>query len=106
MNTPQKPIVVRILEKDYRMACPPEEQAILFRTADYVSQAMAQIKKSSPSLSTERVAVLVALNIARELIENNPSGLRGLKQDENTQALIEQIDRALQEFEPSKGPSE
>ncbi|MDA3875582.1 MAG: cell division protein ZapA, partial [Halothiobacillus sp.] len=61
MNTAMKPITVRILEKDYKIACPPEEQAILFRTADYVNQAMQQVKKSGQILSTERVAVLAAL---------------------------------------------
>ena len=98
MNSSSKPLTVRILEKDYRIACPPEEQAILFRTADYVNQAMAQVKKNSQSLSTERIAVLAALNIARELIENNPASLRQPTHDEHAEELIERIDAALQEF--------
>lgn len=98
MNSPSKPLTVRILEKDYRIACPPEEQAILFRTADYVNQAMALVKKNSQSLSTERIAVLAALNIARELIENNPASLQQPVHDEHAEELIERIDAALQEF--------
>jgi cell division protein ZapA len=98
MNNTSKPLTVRILEKDYRIACPPEEQAILFRTADYVNQAMVQVKKSSQSLSTERVAVLAALNIARELIENNPTSLQQPMHDTHAEELIERIDAALQEF--------
>lgn len=98
MNSASKPITVRILEKDYRIACPPEEQAILFRTADYVNQAMALVKKSSQSLSTERIAVLAALNIARELIENNPASLHPPADDGHDDALIGRIDAALKEF--------
>lgn len=98
MNSASKPLTVRILETDYRIACPPEEQAILFRTADYVNQAMAQVKKNSQSLSTERVAVLAALNIARELIEHNPARLQQPVHDEHADELIERIDAALQEF--------
>lgn len=101
MNSAPKPLTVRILEKDYRIACPPEEQAILFRTADYVNQAMAQVKKNSQSLSTERVAVLAALNIARELIENNPASLRPAAHDDHSEELIERIDSALREFDQS-----
>ncbi len=86
-----KPVTVRILDKDYKIACPPEEQAVLFRTADFVNQQMQQVKRSSQTLSTERVAVLAALNIARELIElGAPPPAR-----ENTDALIAQIDAAL-----------
>jgi len=98
MNNASKPLTVRILEKDYRIACPPEEQAILFRTADYVNQAMAQVKKNGQTLSTERVAVLAALNIARQLIENNPGGLRLPAHRDNSADLIDHIDAALQAF--------
>ncbi|MHB1229561.1 MAG: cell division protein ZapA [Halothiobacillus sp.] len=96
MNTPIKPITVRILDKDYKIACPPEEQAILFRTADYVNQAMQHVKKNGQILNTERVAVLAALNIARELIENNapPPPPR-----DNTAELVARIDSALQAVE-------
>lgn len=95
MNNALKPITVRILEKDYKIVCPPEEQAILFRTADYVNQAMVQVKKSGQILSTERVAVLAALNIARELIE---SGKIPNTEPDHTPALIERIDNVLREI--------
>ena len=86
-----KPVTVRILDKDYKIACPPEEQAVLFRTADFLNQEMQKVKRSSQTLSTERVAVLAALNIARELIElDAPPPIR-----ENTAELIERIDEAL-----------
>jgi cell division protein ZapA len=100
MNSASKPLTVRILEKDYRIACPPEEQAILFRTADYVNQAMAQVKKNSQSLSTERVAVLAALNIARELIESNRVSPHPAVHENHVEDLIERIDSALKEFDP------
>lgn len=99
MNNTSKPLTVRILEKDYRIACPPEEQAILFRTADYVNQAMALVKKNSLTLSTERIAVLAALNIARELIENNPISLQASIRRDHDEQLIEKIDAALREFD-------
>lgn len=98
MNSAAKPLTVRILDKNYRIACPPEEQAILFRTADYVNQAMVQVKKDNQSLSIERVAVLAALNIARDLLENNPANLHQPTTDEHNQELIARIDAALQEF--------
>ncbi|ANJ66414.1 hypothetical protein A9404_02585 [Halothiobacillus diazotrophicus] len=95
MNNTLKPITVRILEKDYKIVCPPEEQAILFRTADYVNQAMIQVKKSGQILSTERVAVLAALNIARELIESgNAPGCAS----DHTPELIELIDSVLRDI--------
>ncbi|WP_407276581.1 cell division protein ZapA [Halothiobacillus sp. DCM-1] len=89
-----KPVTVRILDKDYKIACPPEEQAVLFRTADFLNQEMQKVKRSSQTLSTERVAVLTALNIARELIElGAPPPPR-----ENTADLIQQIDAVLEKI--------
>lgn len=63
------PVTVRVMEKDYRIVCPPEEQGMLLRTAEYLNDEMAQIRQTSKVLSSERIAVLAALNITRQLLE-------------------------------------
>lgn len=103
MNTPQqaKPVSVRILEKEYKIACPPEEQATLFRTADFVNQEMLALKKGGKVVGTERIAVLAALNIARQLLERQDSTNQKAILP-NEVELIERIDAVLTEIAPGE----
>lgn len=89
MSTEANPVTVRILEKDYKIACPPEEQSVLFRTADYVNQEMQTLKKAGQIFGTERVAVLAALNIARRLLEQGESGGMATADEEQIAARID-----------------
>ncbi len=64
-----KPVVVTILGKEYRVACPPHERDDLLRSAAYVDEKMRELRNRGRTLGTENVAVMAALNIAHELIE-------------------------------------
>jgi len=99
MNTEQqaKPVSVRILEKEYKIACPPEEQAMLFRTADFVNREMQALKKSTNIVGTERIAVLAALNIARQLLERKDTSAEALLHEDETR-IIARIDEVLSEL--------
>lgn len=92
-----KPVSVRILEKEYKIACPPEEQAMLFRTADFVNQEMLALKKSGKIVGTERIAVLAALNIARRLLERGEESADALAGADESE-LVSRIDSVLAEM--------
>ncbi len=62
-------ITVRIMGKEYNVACPPEEHEALVKSADYLNERMTSIRKRGKALGAERIAVMAALNIARELLE-------------------------------------
>ena len=75
------PINISILDKDYKIACPPGEQTALIASAEYLDAKLREIRDSTNNLSTERIAVMTALNIAHEL-------LHGMgQQDDFQQAL-------------------
>ncbi len=73
MNTskPADPlsITVRIMGKEYTVACPPEEHEALVRSADYLNERMTTIRRRGKALGAEKIAVMAALNLARELLE-------------------------------------
>ncbi|MGM0517263.1 MAG: cell division protein ZapA [Pseudomonadota bacterium] len=96
MNQTNRPVTVRVMEKDYRIVCPPEEQGMLLRTAEYLNDEMAEIRKTSQVLSTERVAVLAALNITRELLEGRELSL---PDDFDSERLGTRIDALLDDLE-------
>ncbi|MGH8456781.1 MAG: cell division protein ZapA [Stenotrophobium sp.] len=62
-------VTVRIMGKEYAVACPPEEHEALVKSADFLNERMTSIRKRGKALGAERIAVMAALNIARELLE-------------------------------------
>ncbi|SER10123.1 cell division protein ZapA [Solimonas aquatica] len=81
-DNPSEPlsVTVRILGKEYAVACPPDEHEALVKSADYLNERMTSIKKRGKALGTERIAVMAALNITRELLELK--GVEGVAQDD------------------------
>jgi cell division protein ZapA len=59
---------VTILGREYPLACAPEEQEALLEAASMVDRAMQRIKAAGKIGSTERIAVMAALQIAGDLL--------------------------------------
>lgn len=60
------PVSVRILDKEYKVACPPEERDGLIRAADYVDEQMKKVRDVGKVTGLDRIAIITALNIAHE----------------------------------------
>lgn len=65
-----KAVTIKILDKDYRISCPEEERDGLIASAEYLSARMREIRDNSKIIGTDRIAVMAALNLAHELLEN------------------------------------
>ena len=61
-------VEVRILDKEYLVACPQEEQEALLRAARHLDTKMREIRSSGKVFGTERIAVMAALNITHEAL--------------------------------------
>lgn len=61
-------VKVRILDHEYQVACPPEERDGLLKAADYLSQNMAEVRDSGRVVGMDRIAVMVALNLAHQYL--------------------------------------
>jgi cell division protein ZapA len=61
-------VPVRIMGKEYNVECPPDEHEALVASAEFVNERMSTIRKRGKALGSERIAVMVALNLARELL--------------------------------------
>lgn len=62
-------VTIHILDKEYRVSCPAEEQEELLRSAAYLNKKMKEIRDSGKVIGTDRVAVMAALNISHELLK-------------------------------------
>ena len=63
------PIIVQILDKDYRVACQEGQQDSLLASARFLDQKMREIRSGGRVIGTDRIAVMTALNLAHELLE-------------------------------------
>lgn len=68
------PVNVRILDRDFLIACEPDKKARLLEAASYLDGKMREIRTASRSMTgMDRIAIMAALNIAHELIEARQS---------------------------------
>lgn len=90
-------VTVRILEKEYFIACPQDERAALLDSAEYLNKKMREVRDTGKVVGADRIAVIAALNMANEL-------LRLRKQDTELQGAVsgrvkqmrERVENALQ----------
>ncbi|MFD2111532.1 cell division protein ZapA [Thiorhodococcus fuscus] len=62
-------VSIKILEKEYRIACEYHEQDDLRASARLLDNRMREIRQSGRVIGTDRIAVIAALNIAHDLIQ-------------------------------------
>ncbi|HLA74918.1 MAG TPA: cell division protein ZapA [Gammaproteobacteria bacterium] len=96
MNRDPAPVTVQILEKEFRVACAEQEKEALLASAQYLNAKMKEIRDSGKVVGIERIAVMAALNLAHELLQQ-----RSRKEDfslgfnSRVRALQDKIERAL-----------
>ena len=61
-------VTVRILDKEYFVACPPDERPDLLDSAEYLNKKMREIRDTGKVVGADRIAVIAALNMANELL--------------------------------------
>jgi cell division protein ZapA len=61
-------VSVRILDKEYQVACPANERTNLLDSAEILNNKMREIYDSGRIVGLDRIAVMAALNMANDLI--------------------------------------
>lgn len=67
-------VTVKILDKDYQVACPEDQEAELVVSAKYLDKQMRSIRETGKVIGLERIAVMAALNISYELLQAAEGG--------------------------------
>ncbi len=61
-------VSVRILDKEYQVACPASERTDLLDSAEVLNAKMLEIRDSGRVVGLDRIAVMAALNLANDLL--------------------------------------
>ena len=95
-DTSAKTVQIRILDKDYGVACAPDEEDELQASAKLLDERMRDIRRSGKIVGSERIAVMAALNIAHELVKAQNEIKENQKVTERHLSRInEKIEQAL-----------
>lgn len=91
-------VIVNILDKDYQIGCPPEQQAELAQSAQHLDSQMRTIREAGKVIGLDRIAVMAALNIAHELIKEKSRPDGDSVTDDKLKRLNNKLDNALQHY--------
>lgn len=88
-------VSVSILDKDYQVACSPEERHDLMRAASELDRRMRDARKSGTIVGLERIAIMVALNLCHELQKSPSENSESPETAATLERLANKLDTAL-----------
>lgn len=91
-------LVIHILDKEYRVACPPGAQDSLLRAARHLDEQMREVRQANV-VGLERIAIMAALNMSHDLLEARDKLEDGGGSDERIDALLGRLESGLRTFD-------
>ena len=96
-------LVIHLLDKEYRVACPSGEQDNLVRAARYLDEQMREVRQANV-IGLERIAIMAALNMSHELLEARDRLDVDTDSDARVQALLGRLETEIRAFEETQAP--
>ena len=101
MSADTKGLQISVMGREFRVACPENEQKGLLEAVAYLDKKMHEIRDNGKVVGLERIAIMAALNIAHELLSINVGGGFDIAEVKRRMTQMETIlDQAL--FDQSK----
>jgi cell division protein ZapA len=92
----QARVSVRIMEKEYVVACPYDERSALLDAAEFLNIRMREIRDGGKVVGLDRIAVMAALNLAHEFLKVRDHEARvDSGAGQKVRALRERVESAL-----------
>ncbi len=97
----QNSLSIMILDKEYRVACPPGEQESLKASADELNKKLSEIKDKGAVIGTERIAIMAALNLCHEMLTGKSLEIEHSNLTTRIEDLSQKIDTTMREIQLS-----
>ena len=95
MNAEPKSLQINVMGREFRVACPDNEQKGLLEAVDYLNRKMAEIRDHGKVIGLERIAIMAALNIANELLTTRVGGFDLAELKRRMKHMETVLDRAM-----------
>ena len=92
---------IHILEKEYRVACPPGEEESLQAAANELNRKLKESKRKGAVIGTERIAIMAALNICHEMLTGRAVQTNYAELNDRLESLSDKIDSSVREIQLS-----
>ena len=91
------PVTVLIMEKEYRIACAPNHKDSLVNSATLLNDKMQEIRSSGKVIGGDRIAVMAALNLAHDLLEQQQQSTDNSLLEKQIRKLRDKVDSVVNE---------
>lgn len=99
----QIPVKVRILDREYQIACSADERLALLESARYLDDKMREIRMSHKVIGPDGIAVLAALNITSDYLHQQPSnGTNNAPSKKQILDLQQKLDMAVSRYKQTE----
>ena len=95
----QDSLSIIILDKEYRVACPPGEQESLLASAAELNKKLNEIKAKGAVIGTERIAIMAALNLCHEMLTGRAVQAEHSELNTRIDSLSDKIDSSMREIQ-------
>ena len=96
MSNNKSPVVLTILDKEYRIACPRGEEESLQASAHLLNARIQEIRDGGKVMGADRMAVMAALNLAHDLLLQQNEQERSKNLYSRIRSLQDRIDITLE----------
>jgi len=95
MSAAAQPISVKILDREYRLACTPAERASLLEAASVLDLQMREIRSGGRLMALEKIAVLAALNLTDEKLKADKLDMEQQKINSRVKLLADRLEQVM-----------
>lgn len=95
MSADPKGLQINVMGREFRVACPEDEQKGLLEAVDYLNKKMLEIRENGKVIGLERIAIMAALNIAHELLSTKVGGFDIAELKRRMENMETMLDRAM-----------
>jgi len=95
MKTSRESVKVLVMGKEFSVACAPEEKATLLAATRFLDEQIELVQSQGKIVGNERIAIMVAINLASELLEAKKTQSSSEQMNNEIQMLSDKIDRVM-----------
>ena len=95
MKTSRESVKVLVMGKEFSVACAPEEKATLLAATRFLDEQIELVQSQGKIVGNERIAIMVAINLASELLEAKKTQSSNEQMNTEIQMLSDKIDSVM-----------